>query len=236
VVELARDHQVGRFVLISTDKAVDPVNVMGMTKRVAEMVVRQVAAETGRPYVAVRFGNVLGSRGSVIPLFHKQIATGGPVTLTHPDMVRYFMTIPEAVQLVLEASRLGTNGEVFVLDMGDPVKITDLAHDMIRLSGLQVGHDIQVVYTGLRPGERLFEPLFNPGETHERTTHHKIFVTRNTLVPSPDEFRGQLDDLLNLAREGRTAQAREKLAEISALGIERTSGESVEPGKAAIEI
>src|SRR5690606_28108074 len=133
------------FVMISTDKAVNPTSVMGVTKRIAELLVHQTARETGRPYVTVRFGNVLGSRGSVVLTFRKQIASGGPVTVTHPDIERFFMTIPEAVQLVLQAAVLGKGGEVFILDMGEPVKIVDLARDLIELSGLRVGQDVEIV-------------------------------------------------------------------------------------------
>src|SRR5204863_3891385 len=146
------------------------------SKRVAELLVHQAAKRSGKPYVAVRFGNVLGSRGSVVLTFRQQIASGGPVTVTHPDMVRYFMTIPEAVQLVLQAAPLGHEGEVFMLDMGEPVKIVDLARDLIELSGLEVGRDIDIVFRGVRPGEKLYEELFIAGEHYERTRHDKIFL------------------------------------------------------------
>jgi FlaA1/EpsC-like NDP-sugar epimerase len=178
LVELAADHGVAHFVLVSTDKAVNPTSVMGASKRCAELVVQHVAQETGRPYVAVRFGNVLGSRGSVVPFFKKQIAAGGPVTVTDPQMRRFFMTIPEAVQLVLQAAVLGKGGEVFVLDMGEPVRIVDLARDLIELSGLKPDEDIQIKFTGMRPGEKLFEELFIPGETYGQTHHEKIFVVQ----------------------------------------------------------
>jgi FlaA1/EpsC-like NDP-sugar epimerase len=176
---------VERLVMISTDKAVNPTSVMGTTKRIAELLVHRAARQSGKAYVAVRFGNVLGSRGSVIPTFKRQIAAGGPVTVTHPEMTRYFMTIPEAVQLVLQAAALGQGGEVFVLDMGEPMKIADLARDLIELSGLQVGRDIDIVYTGLRPGEKLYEELFVAGESYRRTLHQKIFIADNAsrLVP-----------------------------------------------------
>jgi len=214
-VELARDFGVGRFVLISTDKAVNPFSVMGMTKRLAELIVGQVAAETRRPYVVVRFGNVLGSRGSVIPLFKRQIAAGGPVTVTDPNMVRFFMTIPEAVQLVLQSSALGENGEVFVLDMGEPVKIVDLARDMIELSGYQVGEDIKIEFTGLRPGERLHEDLFAVGEKPVQTEHRMIFVTCNSDKPAPAGFEAEITTLINLAHHGDTDRLRAKLAELA---------------------
>ena len=176
---------VERFVMISTDKAVNPTSVMGASKRAAELVVHDAAAATGKPYLAVRFGNVLGSRGSVVLTFKQQIAAGGPVTVTDPEMKRYFMTIPEAVQLVLQGAVLSKGGEVFMLDMGEPVKIVDLARDMISLSGMEVGRDIDIVFTGLRPGEKLFEEMFAAGEQYERTQHEKIFIAANasSFVP-----------------------------------------------------
>ncbi|GAB4429703.1 MAG: nucleoside-diphosphate sugar epimerase/dehydratase [Chloroflexi bacterium OHK40] len=185
VLQAAMSCGVGHFVMISTDKAVNPTSVMGASKRTAELLVHQAAMASGKPYVAVRFGNVLGSRGSVVLTFKQQIAAGGPVTVTHPEMVRYFMTIPEAVQLVLQAATLGKGGEVFTLDMSEPVKIVDLARDMIELSGLEVGRDIDIVFTGMRPGEKLYEELFIAGENYQRTVHEKIFIAANAsnLVP-----------------------------------------------------
>ncbi len=179
LVNLALQYNVKHFVMISTDKAVNPTNVMGASKRIAEMLVLQAARESGRAYVAVRFGNVLGSRGSVVPTFKKQIAAGGPVTVTHPDICRYFMTIPEAVQLVLQAAVLGRSGEVLMMNMGEPVKIVDLAKELIRLSGYEVDKDINIIFTGLRPGEKLYEELFIPGEEYEPTQHEKLFVVKN---------------------------------------------------------
>jgi FlaA1/EpsC-like NDP-sugar epimerase len=152
---------------------------MGASKRVAEMLVLQAARRTGRNYGAVRFGNVLGSRGSVVPIFKQQIAAGGPVTVSHPEMTRYFITIPEAVQLVLQAAVLGRGGEIFMLDMGEPVKIVDLARDLIELSGLEVGRDIDIEFTGIRPGEKLKEELFVKGELYEPTCHAKIRIVKN---------------------------------------------------------
>jgi len=215
LVQICRKYDVSKFVLISTDKAVQPVNVMGMTKQVAEQIVQEAAAQTGRPYVSVRFGNVLGSRGSVIPLFESQIKEGGPVTVTHPEIDRYFMTIPEAVQLVLQAAALGQNGEVFILDMGEPVNITDLARDMIRLSGLQEGRDIHIRYTGLRPGERLHEKLFTEDENRTHTVHEKIFVAHHDPTPWQQLFAHEIQELQQLAASGKTDDLRRKLAALS---------------------
>lgn len=178
VADEAAAHNVETFVMISTDKAVNPTSVMGCTKRVAEMYVQSMNKNSGTRFVAVRFGNVLGSRGSVIPLFKKQIAKGGPVTVTHPDMKRYFMTIPEASQLVLQAGAMAKGGEVFVLDMGEPVRIYDLAKDLITLSGLIPDKDIEIKITGLRPGEKLFEEMLSAEDGTEKTTHKKIFTAR----------------------------------------------------------
>ncbi len=190
-----------RFVFISTDKAVNPINIMGATKLVAERLVHDAAERTGKPYVSVRFGNVLASRGSVVPLFQKQIAAGGPVTVTDRKMTRYFMTIPEAVQLVLQAAAIGRGGETFLLDMGKPVKIFDLAHDLVHLSGLEVDKDIEIVFTGLRPGEKLFEELYATGDNIGRTAHEKIFIVHNGVQPPiPDH---QLQELTDAAVAGQ---------------------------------
>lgn len=175
---------VERFILISTDKAVQPRSIMGVTKRLAEIAVQLCAREYNAKYSAVRFGNVLGSRGSVVPIFQQQIDAGGPVTVTHPDMKRYFMTIPEAVQLVLQASTLEGNGEIYVLDMGEPVRIVDLAEDLIRLTGKEPYRDISIEFSGLRSGEKLSEALFRPGEVYRRSEHEKIFTI---LDPTFDE-------------------------------------------------
>jgi len=163
--------------------------------------VRVAAQRSGRAFVAVRFGNVLGSRGSVIPLFQKQIAAGGPLTITHPDVERYFMTIPEAAQLVLQAATLGQGGEVFVLDMGQPIKIVDLARDVIRLSGLEEGKDIGIVFTGLRPGEKLYEALFAANEHHTRSRHQKIFFAQNGHV-AVEQVEEAVERLLAAASAG----------------------------------
>ena len=216
LLRLAEDTRVRRFVLISTDKAVNPSSVMGATKRVAELLIQESARRSGQAYVSVRFGNVLGSRGSVVPLFRQQIARGGPVTITHPDVRRYFMTIPEAVQLVLQASALGRGGEVFVLEMGELLRIADLAKDLIQLSGLEVGRDIEIVYTGLRPGEKLFEEIRLAGEEYTPTCHDKIFVSRNGLQITPGfaDLSGHVDELIGLAQVGDEAQIRTKLQQL----------------------
>jgi FlaA1/EpsC-like NDP-sugar epimerase len=211
VVEACEAIGVDHFVLISTDKAVNPANVMGATKLIGEMLVHDAAVRTNGAYVSVRFGNVLASSGSVVPLFQKQIAAGGPITVTHPDMTRYFMTIPEAVQLVLQAAAMGRGGETFILDMGEPVKIVDLASDLVQLSGYELGRDIDIVFTGLRPGEKLSEQLYTTGENVAHTEHEKIVVVRNGDKPAMP--RERLAELLDAAKRGDHLRLRHLLAE-----------------------
>lgn len=179
LASLAERYGCTTFVMISTDKAVNPANIMGMTKRVAEIYCQNLSARSSTHFITVRFGNVLGSAGSVIPLFQKQIAAGGPITVTHSEITRYFMTIPEAAQLILQAGTMGKGSEIFVLDMGEPVKISYLAEQLIRLSGKKPGEDIEIVYTGLRPGEKLYEELFHESEKLTGTTHPKILLANS---------------------------------------------------------
>lgn len=190
----ADKYNVGRFVLISTDKAVNPTNIMGASKRICEMIIQTYNYRSKTEFVAVRFGNVLGSNGSVIPLFKKQIAAGGPVTVTHPDIIRYFMTIPEAVSLVLQAGAYAKGGEIFVLDMGEPVKIVDLATNLIRLSGYIPGEDIEIKFTGLRPGEKLYEELLMKEEGMQDTDNNLIHIGKPIQI-NEEQFLKQLDEL-----------------------------------------
>jgi len=211
--EMAGRFGVEAFVLISTDKAVRPTSVMGASKRVAELVIQDLNSRYDTRYVAVRFGNVIGSAGSVIPIFREQIAKGGPVTVTHRDMVRYFMTIPESVQLVLQAGAMGEGGEIFILDMGEPVSILDLAKDTITLSGLKPYEDIEIVFSGIRPGEKLFEELQTDAESVAKTRHPKIFIGRIASY-SPEDVDRALDKLAGLARDGQADGVRQCLAEL----------------------
>jgi FlaA1/EpsC-like NDP-sugar epimerase len=204
-----------RFVLVSTDKAVRPANVMGASKRVAEMISlnHNRCGSSQTKFMAVRFGNVVGSVGSVVPLFQKQIAAGGPVTVTHPDVTRYFMTIREASQLILQAGAMGEGGEIFILDMGTPVKIVDMARDLIRLSGLEPDVDIKIEYIGLRPGEKLYEELITADENAQPTPHPKILM----LKGSPCDIgllNGKINELESLIPSQDSAQIRSKLMEI----------------------
>ncbi len=199
--------------MISTDKAVNPTSVMGVSKRVAELFIQSLAQKSGTRFMTVRFGNVLGSAGSVIPIFQRQIASGGPVTVTHPEMKRYFMTIPEACQLVLQAAALGKGGELFILDMGEPVKIVELARDLIRLSGLCEGQDVRILFTGLRPGEKLFEELALSEEDVLKTEHPRIFIGKVKAANLP-WIQCRIDELAELATGPDVSRIFAKLREI----------------------
>jgi len=202
VVDVSMNYEVERLVMISSDKAIRPSSMMGATKRMAEMLVLDAANRSDRAFSAVRFGNVLGSRGSVVPLFKHQILRGGPVTVTHPDMKRYFMTIPEAVHLVLQASAMGLGGEVFVLKMGEQIRILDLAEDLVRLSGLEPGKDIEIVFTGIRPGEKLSEDLWDKWASYETTNHPDIVRLVDEDIISGTELMNVVGELEYLANEG----------------------------------
>jgi FlaA1/EpsC-like NDP-sugar epimerase len=202
LVQIAVEYDVERLVMISTDKAIRPANVMGATKRLAEMTVVDAAERYGRDFSVVRFGNVLGSRGSVVPLFKRQIARGGPITITHPDMKRYFMTIPEAVYLVLQAASMGEGSETYILNMGEQIRILDLAEDLIRLSGLEPGRDIEIIFTGIRPGEKLSEDLWDSGNTFVRTAHPDIYQLDGNEDIRGDVLKKSIDEIIRLAREG----------------------------------
>jgi FlaA1/EpsC-like NDP-sugar epimerase len=203
VAEAADKYNAERFTVISTDKAVNPTNIMGASKRIAEIIIQMMSMKSNTVFSAVRFGNVLGSDGSVVPLFKKQIESGGPVTVTHPEVIRYFMTIPEAVQLVIQAGALANGGEIFILDMGEPVKIADLARDMIKLSGLEPDVDIEIDYIGLRPGEKLFEELLLNEEGITATKYKKIFIAKPTFT-DVDVFESELGELRELLFNSNT--------------------------------
>jgi FlaA1/EpsC-like NDP-sugar epimerase len=196
--------------MISTDKAVNPTSIMGSSKRIAEMYIQDLNRTSKTHFVTVRFGNVLDSDGSVVPIFKKQIAQGGPVTVTHPKMKRYFMTIPEASQLVLQAATMGKGGEIFVLDMGEPVKIVDLARDLITLSGFKPGEDIEIVFTNPRPGEKLFEELSLDGEDMQRTRHPKISVWKN-IPMDRDKLHTGINELLNITQTQNHSEIVQKI-------------------------
>lgn len=213
LVRTAHEHKIDRLVLISTDKAVNPTNIMGATKRLCEMIIQSYNTISETEFVAVRFGNVLGSNGSVIPLFKKQIQNGGPVTVTHKNITRYFMLIPEAAQLVLQAGCFAKGGEIFVLDMGKPVKIYDLALDLIKLSGLEPNRDIKIKITGLRPGEKLYEELLMSEEGLQSTEHNKIYIGKPTFE-SIDSLNKKLDELKKLLDETDDKSIKEKMKQI----------------------
>lgn len=213
VADLAHEFLAEAFVMISTDKAVNPTSVMGATKRVAELYVQSMAARSDTRFVTVRFGNVLGSAGSVVPIFKEEIARGGPVRVTHPDMKRYFMSIPEASQLVLQSAAMGRGGEIFVLEMGKPISIVSLARDLIRLSGFRLDHEIEIVFTGVRPGEKLSEEINLSAENASKTRHPRIWVGK-TIVHDVDEISATVDQLLDNANHQEPARLRKALERI----------------------
>jgi FlaA1/EpsC-like NDP-sugar epimerase len=223
VIQVALNQDVERLVLISTDKAIRPANVMGATKRLAEMIVLDAAQRMNRAFSVVRFGNVLGSRGSVVPLFKQQIARGGPVTVTHPDMQRYFMTIPEAVLLVLQAAAMGRGGEIFLLNMGEQVRIVNLAEDLIRLSGFEPGRDIEIVFTGVRPGEKISEDLWEEGMHFQPTDHPDIFRSREDEDVDSGQLTRTVEELSRLAESGETSAILELLDKVIPSACVRTS-------------
>ena len=213
VADIADQYSVANFVMISTDKAVNPTSIMGSSKRIAEMYIQDLSRTSETHFVTVRFGNVLGSEGSVVPIFKKQIAEGGPVTVTHPEMKRYFMTVPEASQLVLQAATMGKGGEIFVLDMGEPVKIVDLARELITLSGFRPGEDIEVTFTSPRSGEKLFEELSIEGEDMQRTRHSKISIWKN--IPMEREtLRAGINELVTIAKNQTYSEITQKIKEL----------------------
>ena len=199
LIEASESYSIERFVLVSTDKAVNPTNVMGVTKRIAEKIIQAKSMDTTVKYMAVRFGNVIGSSGSVIPTFQEQIRGGGPVTITDPKIKRYFMSIPEAAQLILQAGAIGTGGEIFVLDMGEPVLIQDIAKELIKLSGYTPEVDIPIDYIGLRPGEKMFEELITKDENITDSPHNKIMVLTNEITHGWNHILAEAEKVINSA-------------------------------------
>jgi FlaA1/EpsC-like NDP-sugar epimerase len=215
LIEVSVAYKVARFVFVSTDKAVRPANVMGASKRLSEMLVHSQngCGLSQTRFMIVRFGNVVGSIGSVVPLFKQQIQKGGPVTVTHPEVTRFFMTIPEACQLILQAGAMGKGGEIFILDMGTPIKIYDMARDLIRLSGFEPDVDIKIEYIGLRPGEKLYEELITEGENIVPTRHEKIMVLKG-IDCELELLNGKIDELIHFAAEQDEKNVKLKLKEI----------------------
>ncbi|HEX2172735.1 MAG TPA: polysaccharide biosynthesis protein, partial [Dehalococcoidia bacterium] len=228
VLEAAARYGVDRLVVISTDKAVNPTSVMGASKRVAELLTQALSDRTGLNACAVRFGNVLGSRGSVVPTFARQIEAGGPVTVTDPEITRYFMTIPEAVSLIVQAGAFARPGEIYLLDMGEEMRIRDLAEKMIRFRGLRVDQDIRIVYTGLRPGEKLTEELLTNYERLTPTVHPKIQAIRSAQLPARESLLRQVEVLEKAVRAGDSELVRDRLRRLVQIGsLARTSGLSL---------
>ncbi len=227
IADAANRYKAANFVMISTDKAVNPTSIMGSSKRIAEMYIQSLNDISDTDYITVRFGNVLGSNGSVVPIFQKQIVEGGPVTVTHPEMKRYFMTIPEASQLVLQAATMGNGGEIFVLDMGEPVKIVDLARELITLSGFRPDEDIEITFTGPRPGEKLFEELSIKGEDMQPTRHPKIGIWKN-IVKERDALHRMINDLLEISHRQDHDEIVKKIKELvpEYIGDEHLNGQS----------
>jgi FlaA1/EpsC-like NDP-sugar epimerase len=228
MAEVASELGAEMFVQISTDKAVNPTSVMGATKRIAEMVVRRLNETSGTRFVAVRFGNVLGSRGSLIPILEEQIRRGGPITVTHPHMERYFMTVTEAVRLILKAASLGTGGEVFVLDMGDPVRVLDLAEALIRLSGYEPDVEVPIQFTGVRPGEKLKEEILLAEEGTIDTGVDKIFVARLGAEPDPSALERGVAQLAEAGSQGDQSRIRALLQDIVSTYAPAPGGEGDE--------